>query len=113
MIKIKLDKKYVLHIPLAKMDEDKLVSLEIDDILSNLFDLLSKKGFDVFYVSKVQGHYAENVYDQLLVTVFTASENEDVGEIFRGWFIDNNDILGQMEFAYEFCGVLFVEKLHK
>lgn len=106
-----LERKYVLHVPLAKYADGKLTGLDIDDILDELYGQLGEKGFDVFYVSRVKGHYGSNIYDQLLITVFTSNGNEEVEKIFRKWFLNNNDVLCQKEFAYECCGQMTVEKL--
>ncbi|WP_458403117.1 hypothetical protein [Methanobrevibacter sp.] len=106
-----LEYKYVLHIPLAKYVDGTLIHQNIDEILDELYDELCDNGYDVFYMSKVKGRYGSNVYDQLLITIFTSAESENVAEIFGNWFSKNNDVLCQKEFAYEYCGKLTVVKL--
>ena len=43
---MKLDCKYVLHIPLSKWENDKLIPLDVDEQLNELINLLEFHGFD-------------------------------------------------------------------
>ena len=94
-----LDKKYVLHIPLYKFEDDELIKLEIDDDLDDLMALLKS---DSLYITKVRSFYKSRCFDELLVSLFV-SGSEKPEEIFKEWFRTNNDILGQESFSYE-CG---------
>lgn len=104
-----LDAKHVLHIPLTRFDGGKLVSIDIGGILENLIVRLEESGFDGVYVSEVSGHYQKRKFDELLITVFASDDS--VEEIFRQWFFENNDVLGQEAFAYEKGDELVIEKL--
>lgn len=103
---IELDKKYVFHIPLYKYADEKLVSIEIDDLLD---DLIDKLGFESLYMTKVTSVYKKRRYDEILLTVFTSEESPD--GIFEKWFRNNNDVLCQEAFAYELAGKMIVKKL--
>ena len=52
---IVLEKKFVLHVPLFKCENDELISTDVD--ISDLTDCLSKSGFDGAYVTKAKGIY--------------------------------------------------------
>ena len=102
-----LEKKFVLHVPLFKCENDELISTDVD--ISDLTDCLSKSGFDGAYVTKAKGIYKSRCFDELLVTIFASSDEPK--EIFIRWFQKNNHLLGQEALAYECDGKLFVMNL--
>ncbi|MBQ2666532.1 hypothetical protein [Methanobrevibacter sp.] len=104
-----LENRYVLHIPLVKLQDDELIPIDIDEILGDLKGRLNHEGLDSFYITKVESHYEKWGYDEILITVFTSGDLPE--RIFRKWFIDNNDILGQKELAYEIANELIIEKI--
>lgn len=107
---MELDSKYVFHIPLYKYEDNRLTPLEIDDILCELFDEFHKKGFEGMYVSKVKSRYKGRDYSELLVTLFT-TEDKSPEEIFERWFVKNNEMLKQDEFAYEKGNAMTIVRL--
>lgn len=94
-----LDKKYVFHIPLYRFEDDELIKLEIGDALD---DLIAQLNCDGLYITKVRSFYKSRCFDELLVSLFV-SDSENPEEIFKKWFTNNNDVLGQESFSYE-CG---------
>ena len=104
-----LDKKYVLHIPTCKYIDNKLISLNIDEILDDLIKELRRNGLMSFYLTNVKSYYKSRVFDEVLFTVFTSSVSVD--EIFTKWFKKNNNLLQQEAFSFEYDNMMFVEKL--
>ena len=107
---MELDCRYVLHIPLSRWENGKIMPLDMDEPISELMELLEDKGFDSFYVTKVEGHYKSRKYDELLVTIFADDDDSPIA-IFRQWFSKNNGKLRQEAFAYEFNNRMIVENL--
>ena len=107
---MKLDCKYVLHIPLSKWENDKLIPLDVDEQLNELINLLEFHGFDSFYVTKVESYSKSRKFDELLITIF-AEGGEAPHEIFKEWFLRHNDILAQEAFAYELNSKMIIETL--
>jgi hypothetical protein len=105
----KLNHKYVLHIPLYKNTNGNLEEIEMDEILKELIERLDEKAHDSFYFTKVESHYKKRSFDELLLYVF--SDSEDIEEIFRMWFVENNHILGQEAFGFEHNNTLCIEDL--
>lgn len=105
---MELDNKFVLHIPLSKWENDKIMPLDMDDLIDELIKSLEVQGFDSFYLTKVKSYYKSRSYDELLITIF-AGDSDSPREIFRDWFFKHNDVLCQEEFAYEFNNSLIVE----
>lgn len=103
---MQLKEKYVLHIPLAKYTNNELKPLDIDDTVSELINQINENGL---YMQKVKSYYKSRIYDELIITVFTKQNN--IGEIFKEWFIKNNHILKQEAMAYEYNGILLIEEL--
>ena len=103
-IMIEIKRKYVFHIPLEKFIDGKLVEIEIEEILDELIEKLG----DSFYMTRVKSCYKSRFFDELLITVFSQSQLE---EIFKEWFIRNNTILMQEAFAFEVDGKMIIEKL--
>ena len=99
---VKLNKKYVFHIPLYKYVADELVSIDIGDIIDELVDDFSGNGFDSLYMTKVKSLYKSRMYDEVLITMCTDSGRYPE-EIFENWFRRNNHVMEQEAFAYE-CG---------
>ena len=109
---IELEEKYVLHIPLSKCADGELMGIDIDEIFGELANALNEIGVCSFYTAKVRGYYKSVEYDELLVSVFASeNESETVKAIFRNWFLKNNTLMQQKEFAFEADGRLFIEKL--
>lgn len=106
---IELTEKYIFHIPLHKYADGELVLIEIDDLLDELISDLSENGFENFYLTKAKAHYKSRCFDELLITVFTSSDSP--AEIFEKWFRDNNGILGQEAFGYEYGNSMIIHEL--
>ncbi len=108
---VKLDEKYIFHIPLFKYADDKLIEIEIVDLIEDLMDQFSQNGHDNLYVTKVKGYYKSRCYDELLITLFVCKSSHPPEEIFQNWFKKHNEILGQEAFAYEYNNRMFIEKI--
>ena len=101
---MRLDTRYVLHVPLSKITDGKLVSIEIDDVLEELTCQLES-----FYITRVESCYNSRDFDEILITVFSCDGK--IEETFKKWFIKNNSILGQEAFAYEKNNELVIEEV--
>lgn len=114
-IKVELDKKYLFHIPLYKYVDNKLIALDMDDLIDDLIRQFSEKGYDSLYMSKVKGYYKTRCFDEMIITLYVSAEflkkHEFPEAIFKEWFKKNNDLLGQEEFAYECGDKMYIEKL--
>lgn len=107
-----LNEKYVLHIPLYKFTEKELILIEIEDILEDLISRLAENGYENLYIVEAEGYYKSRRYTEKLITIFTSTSNQPLpDEIFRDWFNDHNDVMGQEALAFEHNNRLFVEKL--
>ena len=106
---MELTEKYVFHIPLYKYVDDELVAIEIDDVLDELIFKLCESGFDGMYMAKVKSFYRSRCFDEILITIFASSSLPL--EIFEEWFRNNNDILGQEAFAYEYANTMIIHEL--
>ena len=106
---LRLNRRYVFHIPLYKFAGDGLIPIGIDDLLDDLISEFSKSGFEDFYFLKAKAHYKSRCFDELLLVMFAESKEPEA--IFRKWFKKNNDVLGQEAFAWECGNSLFVEDL--
>ena len=50
---------------------------------------------------------------EILITLFVASKSQHTSEvIFKKWFKENNTLLKQKEFAYEYNNTLIIENLN-
>ena len=107
---MELDCRYVLHIPLSRWENDTLIALDVDDMLGELVNLLEDEGFDSFYLTKVASYYKSRRFDEVTLTIF-ATSGDAPHEIFKRWFLDHNDVLGQEAFAYEIENRMVIEKL--
>ncbi|MBO7719208.1 MAG: hypothetical protein J6S29_03535 [Methanosphaera sp.] len=85
----------------------------MDEVLDELIDNLNDNGYHSFYMIKAKGFYKSRCFDELLITIFASSDDNQIkpNVIFKKWFIDNNDHLNQESMAYEYNNVLYVEKL--
>lgn len=108
---LELNHKYVLHIPLYKFKDEKLILIEIDEIIDDLILQLNENGYDSFYTQKVKSHYKSRSFDELIITIFTSYSHKQVETIFSEWFEKNNNILEQESFAYEHNNSLFIKKI--
>lgn len=109
---MELDCRYVLHVPLSRWENDKIIPLDLDGLIMELMSSLELEGFDSFYVTKVEGHYKSRKYDELLITIFAGGDDSPL-PIFRHWFAKNNDTLRQEAFSYEFNNRMIVENLNQ
>ena len=107
---MELDCRYVLHIPLSRWENDALIALDVDDMLGELVNLLEDEGFDSFYLTKVESYYKSRRFNEVILTIFASSDDRP-HEIFKKWFQDHNDVLGQEAFAYEIENRMVIEKL--
>ena len=107
---MELDCRHVLYIPLSRWEIDTLIALDVDDMLGELVNLLEDEGFDSFYLTKVASYYKSRRFDEVTLTIF-ASSGDEPHEIFRRWFLDHNDVLGQEAFAYEIGNKMVIEPL--
>ena len=106
----KLSEKYVFHIPLFKYSDDKLIKLDIDDILDDLINQFNRESFDSFYIINAKSYYKKRSFDEILITMF-ASSDKSPKNIFINWFENNNSILKQESFAYEINNELIIHEL--
>ena len=109
-VRMKLDCRFVLHIPLSKWENGKIISLDVDGEIAELTDCLEADGFDSFYITRVESRYRSRKYDELLITIFACEDHNPCG-IFRKWFCRYNHILGQEAFAIELNNRLIIEDL--
>ena len=107
---MELNCKYVLHIPLSRWENGSLIPLDVDELLDELILNLEVKGFDSFYLTKVESYYKSRKFNELLLTIF-AGDGDAPHEIFKEWFLRHNDILAQEAFAYELNNKLIIETL--
>ena len=105
---MELDCRYVLHIPLSRWENDSLIALDVD-ILDELINLWNFKDSTVS-ISPVVSYYKSCRFNEVILTIFARS-NERPHEIFKKWFQDHNDVLGQEAFAYEIGNKMIIEKL--
>ena len=108
---MELNKKYVFHIPLFKFSNNRLIQIEIKDILDDLISQLNDNGFENLYITEVKGQYKSRSFDELLITLFT-HDNQSPEIIFKTWFENNNNLLKQEEYAYECNNSMYIEKLN-
>ena len=101
-----LDRKYVFHLPLYRFEDGDLVKIDCG-VVRDLIDSLDQHSL---YITKVRSHYRNRSYDELLLTLFTSGDDKPE-EVFRRWFRQNNDVLGQESFAFELDGKMYIEKL--
>lgn len=112
-----LDEKYVFHIPLYKYVDNKLIVLDIEDILDNLTEQLDNEGYESLYITKVKSYYKSRCFDELLITLFISqkrvsdNKQEFPDKIFKRWFKQNNHILQQEAYAYEHNNSMIIESL--
>ena len=106
-----LDVKYVFHIPLYKFTQDRLSPLKGDEIIDDLISKLSESGFDSLYMTRVKSCYRARLYDEILITLFTTDDRAPEA-IFAGWFMKNNKMLEQEEFAYEKGDRMIIGRLY-
>lgn len=109
---IKLDKKYVFHIPKYKYENSKLIAVPIEDITKEFITKLNENGYTSAYLIEAKSYYKNRTYDEILITLFTSSKNNPE-KIFRKFFTENNSILKQEAFAYECDNRMFIEELKK
>jgi hypothetical protein len=109
----KLNQKYVLHIPCYKHDATHLIKLDMETLIGGLISKLEKHGYESLYMSKVKGYYKTRCFDEILLTIFTSSNNNEKTPaiIFKEWFIEQNNILEQEAYAYEENNNLIIEEL--
>ena len=115
---IELNKKYVFHIPLYKYDEnEELIPIEMGDIFDELIDAFEENGYDSLYMTDVKAYYKNRFFDEILISIFISTERlakekqEFPDRIFKKWFKENNDVLEQEGYAYEYNNKMFIEKL--
>lgn len=112
---IKLDEKYVLHLPIHKFENEKITTININNALDDLINLLNINQYHSFYINKVNGHYKTRSFDEILITIFTSSQEEKIkpGELFIKWFKNNNNLLKQESVAYEYNNNMYIEEMKK
>ena len=108
---MELDKKYVFHVPIYKFFKMGLIPIEYEEVLDVLIDRFNQDGYGSLYITEVKGFYKSREFDVLLITIFTSSYDDLPELIFKNWFIENNDVLGQEAFAYECNNSMFVEEI--
>ena len=112
---MKLDKKYVFHIPLSKYVNGDVIPIETEAIIDDLIEDFNRKGYENLYLVKAKGYYKSRSYDEVLITIFTSKSSKDghaaPDEIFRNWFERNGNVLRQEALAYECNGKLFIENI--
>lgn len=110
---MKLDQKYVLHLPVHKFENEEITRINIDKLLDDLINTLNANNYHSFYITKVNGHYKTRSFDEILITIFTSSHEQKIqpNEIFKKWFGENNNTLKQESFAYEYGNSLYIIEL--
>ena len=110
---MKLNEKYVLHIPTYKYVNNELIPIDTEDIINDLIRQLNEKGYDSLYMTSSKGFYRSRSFDEVLITIFTQENlnRELPNTIFRKWFNENNCILEQEALAYEHNNALFIEEI--
>lgn len=109
---IKLDKKYVFHIPKYKIWKLKINSCPHRRYNKEFITKLNENGYTSAYLTEAKSYYKNRTYDEILITLFTSSKNNPE-KIFRKFFTENNSILKQEAFAYECDNRMFIEELKK
>lgn len=109
---IELDQKFVLHLPVHKFENERVTAININKVLDNLINILNENNYHSFYITKVNGHYKTRSFDEILITIFTSSNDnrKKPDKIFKEWFQDNNDILRQESYAYEYNNIMYIEE---
>ena len=106
---MKLTHKYVLHIPAHK--NKTLEKIDMDEPLNKLIKLL-KREYTSFYKQEATGYYKDNMaFGEVLITIFTKTEQESPEKLFRKWYKEHNSILEQEAYAYEHDNTIIIEKL--
>ena len=109
---MRLNQKYVLHIPLFKYDGSELIPLDEKSIVDGILSKLNENEYENLYITKVKGIYKKRCFDELLITLFVESKSQDTPKvIFKKWFKENNNILKQKELAYEYNNTLIIEEV--
>lgn len=108
---IELNRRYVFHIPVYKYLKIGLVPIGYEELLDVLIDQFNQNGYDSLYITEVKGYYKSREFDELLITVFTSSNDDFPEFLFKSWFMENNDVLGQETFAYECNDSIFIEEI--
>ncbi|WP_295723686.1 hypothetical protein [uncultured Methanobrevibacter sp.] len=111
---MKLESKYVLHIPESKFIDNELIPLKTDDLIKDLIEKLNINGYENLYLSKIKGYYKGRSFDETVITIFIDRKRKKStlpDEIFIEWFKKNNHTLKQESFAYEVDNSLYIEKL--
>ena len=107
---IKLNKKYIFHIPQYKYENNELISIDTENIIEEFIAILNENGYTSAYLTQAKSYYKNRSYTETLITLFTSQENRPE-ELFRQFFRKNNDILKQEAFAYECKDEMFIENL--
>ncbi|MBR5503992.1 MAG: hypothetical protein IKV87_06085 [Methanobrevibacter sp.] len=113
---IELNKKYVFHIPLYKIEDDELIPINMDTILDDLIEQFEENGYDSLYMTDVKAYYKSRFFDEILISIFVSTEHlakenhEFPDRIFEKWFKQNKKELGQEAFAYEYNNKMFIGK---
>lgn len=110
---IKLDEKYIFHIPSHKFVNGELIYITTEEHIDELIKLLNSEGYTSFYVIRADGYYKTRKFEEILLTIYTSKSQERISPetIFREWFKQNNHILKQEALAYEYNDSLIVENL--
>lgn len=108
---IKLDNKYVFHIPCYKHNSNhELVLIDRGDIIDSFINYLKDNGYDSLYMNKVKSYYNKRYFDEIIITLFT-TDDDKAEKLFIKWFKENNDILEQEALAYEHNNNMIIESL--
>lgn len=104
-----LNYKYVFHVPLYKLKNNELITIN-QEIIDELLNLFISNDYNL-YITKIKGFYNKNIFDEIIITIFTNSNDELLIKLFKSWFIKNNNSLEQDSFAYEINNKMYIEKL--
>lgn len=107
---IKLDVKYVLHIPLYRNVEGRLKPIEPSSIIDELILNLEENNVNSFYTQKIKSYYNSKSFDEMIITIYTSKESE-IEDIFTSWCRNNHDILQQDCYAFEKNDELYIFEL--
>ncbi len=82
----------------------------MDELIEELTNRLYDNNYTSFYMTNVTGHYKNRAFDEILITIFTSKEQNQIlpDTIFKQWFKENNNTLKQESFAFEYNNSLYI-----
>lgn len=106
-----LDNKLVLHIPERAYENGKLKDIAIKKPVKNLIQQLQEAGCISFYSARIKSCFKNRCYPEKIITIYRDDDCLDIVNLFKKWFVANNDVLRQESLAYEYNDALHIESL--